>query len=192
MEAFETFTHNGKTVELHYDQDGSTSNPRDCDNLGTFWTQERRHNSPDKLPVRGNILESVVQEFGGSQDQTGIEKALDRGAIWLPVWKYEHSGCAYRAAKSNPFHCPWDSGQAGFIFAKKDAVRKEYGVSRITAKVRAKVLEVLKAEVETYGQWANGEVYGFIVKDTEGEEVDSCWGIIGREYVREAATEAAV
>jgi collagenase-like PrtC family protease len=27
MEAIETFMHNGKTVEIHVDQDGSASNP---------------------------------------------------------------------------------------------------------------------------------------------------------------------
>lgn len=191
MEPIETFTHNGKTVEILADFDGSAANPRECCNLGTMWTQERRHNSPDALPVRGNVFESVAREFGGEAHHESNAKALDRGAIWLPLWKYEHGGAAYRAAESNPFRCPWDSGQVGYVFAKKEDVRKEYGVKRITPAIRAKVLDVLRAEVETYSQWANGEVYGFRVLDSDGEELDSCWGFIGMEHVQEAAREAA-
>lgn len=191
MEAIETFTHNGNTVEILPDFDGSCSNPRDDCNLGTFWTMERRATSPDKLPVRDNIFESVANTLGGSAYADSNAKVLDKKAVWLPVWKYEHSGVAYAAAGSNPFHCPWDSGQAGYIFVSLENVRKEYACKRVTKAIRAKVLEVLKAEVQAYSQWASGEVYGFVVKDKEGHELDSCWGFLGMDHVKESAIEAA-
>lgn len=184
-EAIETFEHNGNTIQIFPDFDGSATNPRQYDNLGTFWTQEHRYNSPDPLPVRGNIFDSLCSVVGGG------EKGLGRHAIFLPVWKYEHSGVAYAAAESNPFHCPWDSGQAGYIFATHEKVRKEYGVKRITAKVREKALNTMRAEVAEYSKWANGEVYGYTITDPEGDEVDSCWGIIGLDEACALARENA-
>lgn len=184
----ETFTHNGFTVQIHQDNTG-TDSPRHDSNLGTFWTGERRHRSPDK--VTGDILAALSKALRCMAGWDSVTKALDLQAVWLPVWKYEHGGVAYVAAMSNPFSCPWDSGQAGIIFALKADVRKEYGVKRVDAKTRAKALEVLKGEVQTYSKWANGEVYGYTVTDATGEEVDSCWGFIGDlEHVREEAKAA--
>jgi hypothetical protein len=180
-QAIETFEHNGNTIRIFPDFDGSAANPRDWDNLGTFWTQEYRHNSPDALPVRGNIFDSLCSVVGGG------EKGLRRHAIFLPVWKYEHGGVAYAAAESNPFSCPWDSGQAGYIFVTREEVRKEFNVSRITPKVREKVLKALRGEVAEYSKWANGEVYGYTITDPEGDEVDSCWAIIGLDAARALA-----
>ncbi len=37
----------------------------------------------------------------------------------------------------------------------------------------------LEAEVKVYQQYVAGEVYGVIITDPEGNEVDSCWGLIG-------------
>lgn len=190
--AIETFTHNGKYIEIVADDSGICESPRECCNLGTFWTQERRSYSPDALEVSGNIFQSVSSLFGGIAEAESNAKALDRSCIWLPVWKYEHSGVMYRAAESNPFSCRWDSGQVGYIWVRKETVRAEYGVKRITPATRAKVLDVLKAEVETYSQWANGETYGFKIYDQEdGDELDSCWGFIGLDHVTESAKEAA-
>jgi hypothetical protein len=173
--AVETFTHNGTAVEILHDFDGSTSNPRDNDNMGTFFTAHRRYSSPDKV-TRADVDAAV---------------APSKRAVVLPVWGCEHGAIAYAAAETNPFHRPWDSGQAGVIYCDLETIRKEYGVKRVTKALRAKVEACLKAEVEEYSKWANGEVYGFRLLDDEGEETDSCWGFIGLDYVKEAAKEAA-
>ncbi len=130
-------------------------NPRDWDNLGTFIGRHRKYVSPDRIP-NGFELDTDVH-------------------IFLPVWLYDHSGTCYIAAHYNPFSCPWDSGQFGYIFVAKDKVREEFGVKRISAKLRKKVEACLKAEVEAYNRYADGEVYGYeIVKD--GGVQDSCYG----------------
>lgn len=171
----ETFpAKDGHSVEIHYDD--HPESPREWCNLGTFWTFHSRYNSPDPDPD---------QEF----------KPNDREHIWLPVFMYDHSGVIYRAAHSNPFHCPWDSGCVGIIWVSKAQVRKEYGWKLITADRRVQILNYLKGEVDTYSQWAAGEVYGFVTKDPEGEEIDSCWGFFDDstdfEYVRSEA-EASI
>jgi hypothetical protein len=49
----------------------------------------------------------------------------------------------------------------------------------------------MAGEVETYSQWANGEVYGYDVQDKEGNSLDSCWGFYGIDYCREEALSQA-
>jgi hypothetical protein len=42
---------------------------------------------------------------------------------------------------------------------------------------------------ESYETWANGECVGFITKDKDGEEIDSCWGFYSSEEAYQAAQE---
>jgi hypothetical protein len=42
--------------------------------------------------------------------------------------------------------------------------------------------------------WEQGEVYGFVVTDSRGEHVDSCWGFYGADswsYMIDSANDAA-
>jgi len=176
QDAIETRNVGDLTVEVHYDT-GSES-PRDWCNLGRFFGFHGRYASPDNPP------------HGSAEEARRIATAREN--ICLPVWLYDHSGTCYRAAESNPFHCPWDSGLFGFIYVSREDVRREYGVKRISPQLRAKVLEILKQEVKTYSAWANGEVYGFTVTDSEGEQIDSCWGFIGEpEYALSEGMDSA-
>ena len=44
-------------------------------------------------------------------------------------------------------------------------------------------MKVLQGEVETYGQYISGEVYGYVIKkDGLEEEIESCWGMYEHEY----------
>ena len=45
--------------------------------------------------------------------------------------------------------------------------------------------------VKLYEQWANGDVWGFIVEDGDGNELDSCWGFYGSDAAVEAGKESA-
>jgi hypothetical protein len=44
--------------------------------------------------------------------------------------------------------------------------------------------------VETWNQYLSGDVYGFIIEDGEGTDVDSCWGFYGLETVKQEAISA--
>ena len=54
--------------------------------------------------------------------------------------------------------------------------------------------EIAKLELQEYRKWADGEVYGFVAVDQNGDEFDdnSMWGIYGTEYVNSEATDAAI
>ena len=59
----------------------------------------------------------------------------------------------------------------------------------LTAKRREKVIGILKAEVEEYSQWLEGDVWRVTVFDNDGDDLDSCGGILGRERAEELGRE---
>jgi hypothetical protein len=164
-----------KTYRYEIEQDQDPTSPFEWDNLGTIaYKKGSRY-------TLGN--EALTRE-----EMDTLAKRED--VIILPVYAYIHSGIALN---TTGFSCPWDSGQSGFIYVEKEKVKKEWKVSRVSAKLRNKVEEVLRGEVETFNQYLSGDVYGYRVfeKDESGEEteVDSCWGYYGEEYCKQAAEE---
>jgi hypothetical protein len=173
--AYDIIEHEGALIAIYADEDAE--NPRVWDNQGTFWTYSNRHNSPDE----------------GADDIDEAEKLLTNpDFIALPVFHYSHGGTAYAAAQANPFSCPWDSGRAGLIFVAKADIRKEYGIKRITAKVRHMIEQNLKNEVTIYSDWADGDVFRFVKYDAEtGEELDSCTGFYGNNFYENGLLDTA-
>lgn len=156
-------------------------NPReDQENLGTFWTWHRNYLSPDRDCPREPM------------------RALPKGSIGLPVWLYDHSGCSYVAGESNPFSCPWDSGQVGWIFTTPERAAEWFGWKRpsrpegavfrrgirvptrpIMTKARKKrILDALRQEVEIYDAWQKGDVFGWVIYDEDEAMVEGCGGYL--------------
>lgn len=161
-------------------QDESPESPREWGNLGTMISWHRRYT----FDTDGN------KEYPDSNDF--LAKADAEGYLMLPLYLYDHSGLRMRTGSFHGLlpqgHAEFDSGQVGWIYVTREAVKKEYGVKRITKKVREQALRVLQAEVETYDQYLCGDIYGYQIEDSEGEHEDSCWGFYGIESVREEAT----
>jgi hypothetical protein len=101
---------------------------------------------------------------------------------------YEHGQVAL---DTGDFGDRWDRGQVGWIYCLPATIRHEYGCTRITKQVRARVEAVLQGEVREYGRYVNGECFGYTVTDANDEVLDSCWGFIGYDYAQDAAREAA-
>ncbi len=178
---------NGYAVVVKYDN--SADSPREWDNLGRLFLRTRSVN-----------------------EQECTEEEMKKARVRVPVYKYEHSGIILKASTDgNPFSCPWDSCLAGYVVVSADALRKEYGVKRITRKIIDKAIAVVKSEIDTYSQWMNGEVYGFETYKVDdnvpdscvcemGELVDSCWGFYsvkdaieeGKECIPVEKLEAAM
>jgi len=71
-------------------------------------------------------------------------------------------------------------GRDGVYYVERAAVLKEWKRTRMSKKLREKVSKILQGEVKVYGHYAAGEVYGYVVKDPDGEDTDmSCWGFYG-------------
>lgn len=159
--------------------------PREWDNLGTLYTWEDRcyspdkHNYPESLDFLSELLtEETVYKVHDKYNNThdfleDIMKRLDKiGYILFPVYKYEHGLVRYGLGTSSG----WDSGTVGVIFASKKKIYQEFKVKRITKEIRNKVVKLFEGELETYTDYANGEVYGYIVESFDGTEIDSCYG----------------
>jgi hypothetical protein len=166
------------TVKIEYDS--SAESPRDWDNLGKMICFHRRYDLPD---------ERDTSSFGADDFSSWaeLEAALTKEydpCVILRVYMYDHSGITFN---TTGFSCQWDSGQVGFILATKEQVRQEWHVKHISKKLREQVERTLKGEVETYAQWSEGEVYGYMVTDAEGNDIDSCWGYYGIDAAKQEA-----
>lgn len=86
----------------------------------------------------------------------------------------------------------------GCIYVHRSDLSKEYGNNGRAACCKAR--RVFKGEIDTWLQWANGNVYGYVVEDSQGNNIDSLWGLFGYDYavselmavVQQAATTAFV
>lgn len=156
----------GYTITVAYDCDPMS--PREWDNLGTIIGWHRRY----------TLSDNDASSFDAPEDFTLWLKS--NPCICLPVYMYEHSGVCLN---TTGFNCPWDSGQVGYIYVTLEQVRKEYGVERVSAKLRQKVERILCGEIETYSAYINGEVYEYTITNDDGDIIDSCSGYIGEtEY----------
>lgn len=174
------FNVDGLTVTIDYDQDAES--PREWDNLGTMICWHRNYILGDRK--RGEKMPfdspSDFQEWADSKDSDV--------ALCLPLYLYDHSGITMSCS---PFSCPWDSGQVGYIYITREKIRHEYSCKRISKKLLERVRGYLVSEVGTYDLFLTGQVYGYTVTDANGENVDSCWGFLGMDTVKDEATSAA-
>jgi hypothetical protein len=93
-------------------------------------------------------------------------------------------------------HAEFDSGQVGWIVARTDAIRQQFGVGwrrdrEAQRKLEAEVEKRLAAEVKVYDSYISGDCYGYQLEDQEGHHLDSCFGYFGIKDVTAAAKEAA-
>ncbi len=163
MKPLEVVEYKGYNIKIYLDED--PENPRTAwDNFGHMICFHSRYNLGDKHDM-------------SLEDAKELEKSKD--VISLPLYLYDHSGLTIR---TYPFSCPWDSGKIGFVYVTKEEVRKEYSCKLVTKKIKEKVINLLRSEVEEYDNYLTGEVYGYRIVDDNEEERDSCWGFFGNEW----------
>ena len=158
---------NGNTLQVINDK--SPESPRTWSNLGKMVCFHKRYDLGDKHDFKQRDY------HGWDELKAAILKNEDIAVI-QPMYMYDHSGIT---VSTKPFSCSWDSGQIGFIYITKEAAREGFMVKNVTAKIKERLLVNLNGEVETYDQYLTGDIYGFKEVDSEGNEVDSCWGFYG-------------
>lgn len=172
QEAIQTEEYKEYTISIYSDDDGE--NPRDWNNLGKMVCFYNRYNLGDKHKLSVEELQKIVAR---------------KDVIAIPLFLYDHSGISMSTGRGYPFNDPWDSGQVGYIYVDYDTIRKEYNIKHITKAWRAKVEKYLDQEVETYNQYLTGDVYGYVVENDRGENIESCWGIFGREGIKKGIVD---
>ena len=154
----------GLTGEVLHDDDPQS--PLEWDNLGTMVCWHSRYTLGDN------------HNFNDSGEAN--EYFEEQKAVVLPIFMYDHGGIAISTGNSSyPFNCRWDSGQVGYIYVTRERIESEYG--EITPEIMETVEKVLQGEVATYNSYLQGEIYGYTIKDTEGEILDSCFGFYGHD-----------
>ena len=182
--------------------------PREDDNFGKMVCAHSRYhlgdvkNITDASGVISEMVEAICEENPKEYEllyedwhtelhvetQEGLDEVLerlDKYLIILPVYIYDHGGISLN---TTGFSCRWDSGQTGFIFVSKQRAKREFGWKRLTKKRRERVEELLRNEVDDYSWYVSGQAYGYKIIDSEGEEVDSCYGFLGDD--KHAAEDA--
>lgn len=208
-------------LEIMPDHDVFES-PREWENLGTMICWHRRYSLGDKHTVSSpdDIWQHIAEEISYSKAsiilealegekiseeeyKDSIASMVERGAVVLPLYIYEHSGITM---STSGFACPWDSGQVGYIYCTKKRFLEETGynerqlfgaldkddIEETSFQEKGnKAVEMLQAEVEIYDHFLTGSVYGFRVLEKDPDEdipydemyeVDSCWGFFGDDF----------
>lgn len=180
----ETFEESGFTVKIIQDQDPMS--PRDGDGNGHMICFHRNYDLGDEHDYKSN-------DFSG-WEEIAKQIEIDNGpCIILPLGLIDHSGISMYVGATEHWCDPggWDSGQVGFIYATLAEVREWYGVKKITKQVRQRAIDSLRSIVEEYDKYLTGDVWGYVIEDEDGEDVDSCWGFIGLKYCKQEAVSAA-
>lgn len=122
--------------------------------------------------------------------------------VYLPVYALVHTGTWL---STKPFSCQWDSWQSGIIYVEKEALRKEYGVKRLTQKHIRDAQKMLESEVKEFSSYLSGGVWEYLlfrVPDDVGTEdvedatcevwelIDSLCGLYGYDYAEKEAVSA--
>jgi len=162
--------------------DDSAESPRENCNIGTLVF--RGNSVGDQTDFRfaeGYRSEADALEKGPKE----IKKHFGELGAILPVYKYEHSGVVY---STTPFTCPYDSGLIGFIFSTKKIIRENWSLKRVTKAFVSVTESHLASEVETFSQWAEGDIVGYQL-EVDGEETESCYGFYGQDVTTNGILE---
>jgi hypothetical protein len=183
MEAIETFEVRGLTVKIFPDYDPESPR-KDRDNLAECVA----------FPVLSQNYDIADRESTGMEDD-----ALDRRGFAL-VSRYLRM---FEGAETLPFHFQdygsggasvfagdvSDENPSGFFVVTRDRIVREYGND--SAESRKLAQQVMEGELTELRQYAEGDIYGYVVEDAEGETLDSCWNFYGFDYAKEEARNAA-
>lgn len=193
------FTVGNKTVKIEYDS--VPMNPAeewDCLGIMACWHSRYTlgHEQPSQDP------EEFMLELGGYDENDAYddrwiksdileEKAkkkameeFDKKYVSLLLYLYDHSGITI---STRAFSCSWDSGQVGFIYAKKAEILKEWNRRKWSKKLEKKIISILESEVKEYNHYLTGNVFGYTITELAEngengkgeEEINSCWGFYG-------------
>ena len=172
--------------KVEYDE--CAESPREWSNLWNILTWTSRYNSIDTNEFRDleeflldNLTEKQMVNLykGKPSTQEFFERIQKRfynlGYLVEPISKYEHGGVSYSVGVSQG----WDVGVVGLAMVNINDIKKEYGASVLSKSLKDKIYGILKAELETYNLWANGEVYIVSLVDFEGDIIEGLGGMLG-------------
>lgn len=194
------------TITLEIYRDDNPADPRDWDNLGTIvaWHPEyylgdyQIRNPEGRGAVREAFEASEFESLEALHDYLVKEK---KALVVLPLSLYEHGNIMlYVGTKLDsgdtfipPSHIGWDTTSVGYIFTTKERVEQLCGDEKKYYDEKWLAGE-LRGEIETYNQFLNGSVFGYVLKDAAtGKRLDSTvWGFFGSDWHKNGLLEDAL
>ena len=164
--------------------DNYPSSPREWSNLGYFIVISKRYNSPDKNDFLFNVIKNTGDIANNQKHhieliKKEIESSINEKVLAIyPISMYEHSGINYSLGNRHGF----DYSNNGFYIVT-DKTNAELGVKEEDFE------KVIKAELDIYNQYCNGEVYEFVLYDEEGNIKDSCSGFYSIDEIKDYLPE---
>jgi hypothetical protein len=167
-----------QTQEANYDYhyirispDFNVVSPREkAGRLGTLtcWHRKYKMGEPHKFETPEDFLD--------------WEKNHTEKIIKFEVYMLDHSGLVLSL---EPFKDRWDSGQIGWIYADKPAIRKHFRYKVVgKGAIRQTRWQFMK-ELDEYTLYLNGDVWGYEIIDLLTDTVEhECWGFFGRDYYK--------
>lgn len=129
--------------------------------------------------AEGDHEDCPACEGEGSMNNADLFAAVQESYYVQPLYLYDHGGLSISMGS---FADSWDSGQVGWITLRKDVAAKELRTPGEGETPESVALECMEAEVEEYDQYLTGDVWGAVVEDENGDELESCWGMYGSDY----------
>lgn len=122
------------------------------------------------LECECGLTSSYSERLANEDLARAVERCNKQPGLYvLPVYEYSHSGTMLSVSG---FGNTWDSGFVGFVYTTRADLEAD-GIALIT---RKDVYKWLESALCMYDNWATGNVYGFILTDADGCEIDSCYG----------------
>jgi hypothetical protein len=186
-DVLETFTSEDGQWRVQVCWDFDCPSPREDEQLGRIVTWEgygHTTNETDDIFPSPHDFEDwwngVYSDESSRLELGELAPRDDPRYLRLPVFKYEHTGVAYR---TSDFGDRWDSGQVGWIFTTPETIEN-------TGAPQDSWAEQLSNEVDEYSKWASGECYGYVVSRRvktcacgeceDWETTEACGGFIGQ------------
>jgi hypothetical protein len=153
--------------EIVLDEDAP--NPREENrNIGTILYHSHHYDLGDRFATVKEIQDII----------------RDENVLYLPVYALVHSGIEL---STSPFNDPWDSGQSGIIYIKKDDAKKLWAKKEWSDDLRDPIEKALRQEVEEFGAYLAGRVYGWRILDDSGNVLDASYGYYSENEAEEDA-----
>jgi hypothetical protein len=179
---YETFTvrHEGLSVTVELWPDSDPPNPRrEFDNLGTLSVSSRsRYGVSDKGAESFDYFRENFRKFRGA-------------VLWLHMDGQGTTEAEMESANA-------------VLYVHGSSLPKHYAEGMSYRSMIYRARKCLRGEFETYRAWAEGDVWGYVIKDENGDELPdcgaSCWGFYGikdaraesesyaKDYLRREAT----
>lgn len=192
----------GDVWEVEVRTDEAPENPREFCTAGTLWIRDGRNLAGVDEGEFGDELERLFREYDGG-------RAFEMARVWLmltgkavavlPVysgsygewWTAQEVGCSHFANAVTGRRMAWGSsgfwGEVdGLIYLTAEEWHSIWGEGPVQL---SQAERVVRCEVETYSQWASGEVYGYTVESEDDE--DSCSGFYGDDHAKSGLLDAA-